>query len=122
MTLTVMKKSFQKYKPRLNKFRDYKYFQSNDFRGELLSDLLKSNTEISDEGFTELFETCNKHLNYHATCEQKYVRGNHLLFINKSLSTKNREKNKSIKEQRKLSIQNKELGITYKIDEKRLSQ
>ena len=103
MTLTVMKKSFQKYKPRLNKFRDYRYFQNNAFREDLLSDLLKLNTEISDEGFTELFETCNKHLNYHTTCEQKYVRGNHLLFMNKSLSKKkirkriNRSKNKENK-------------------------
>ena len=86
MTLTVMKKSFQKYKPRIIKFRDYRDFQNNAVREDLLSELLNFNIEISDEGFTKFFETCNKHLNYHAPCKQKYVRGNHLPFMNKILS------------------------------------
>ena len=52
----------------------------------MLSELLNFNIEINDEGFTDFFETCNKHLNYHAPSKQKYVRGNHLPFMNKSLS------------------------------------
>ena len=86
MTLTVMKKSFQKYKPRIIKFRDYRHFQNNPFREDLLSELLDFSIEINDEGFTEFFETCNKHLKYHAPCKQKYVPGNHLSFPNKILS------------------------------------
>ena len=54
MTLTVKKKSLQEYK--------LKHFQSNAFREDLLSELLNVNIEKSVEGFTEFFETCNKHL------------------------------------------------------------
>ena len=77
MTLTAMKKSSQKYRPRIIKFRDYRHFQNNAFREDLLSELVNFNIEISDEGFTEFL---------HAPCKQKYVRGNHLSFMNKSLS------------------------------------
>ena len=44
--LTVMKESFQKYKPRLIKFRDYRHFQNNDFREDLSSELLNINTAL----------------------------------------------------------------------------
>ena len=57
MTFTVMKKSFQKYKPRIIKFWDYRHFQNHAFREDLLSELLNFNIEISDEGFTEFIET-----------------------------------------------------------------
>ena len=40
-------------------FRDYRHFQNNAFREDLLSELLSFNIKISDEGFTEIFETCN---------------------------------------------------------------
>ena len=54
----------------------------------MLSVLLNFNFEINDEDFTEFFETCNKQLDYHALCKQKYARGNHLPFMHKSLSKK----------------------------------
>ena len=105
MTLTVMKKYFQKYKPRIINFPDYRYFQNNVFREDLLSELLNFNTEISDESFTEFFETCSKHLNYHASCKQKYVPGNHLSFMNKILlkeiMKRTRLRNKFLKDQNK---------------------
>ena len=72
MTHTVMKKYFQKYKPRIIKFPDYKHFQNNAFREDLLYELLYFNTEIIDEGFAEFFETSNKHLNCHTPCKWKY--------------------------------------------------
>ena len=71
---------------RITKFRGYRHFQNNVFREDLLSALLNHNIEISDERFTEFFETGNKHLNYHAPCKQKYARGNHLPLMNKSFS------------------------------------
>ena len=72
MTHTVMKKYFQKYKPRIIKFPDYKHFQNNAFREDLLCELLYFNTEIIDEDFAEFFETSNKHLNCHTPCKWKY--------------------------------------------------
>ena len=59
---------------RIIKFRGYRNFHNNAFREDLLSALLNHNIEISDERFTEFFETGNKHLNYHAPCKQKYAR------------------------------------------------
>ena len=73
MALTVMKKSFQKYKRRIIKFQDYKHFQNNAFREDLLCELLNFNIEMSDEGFTEIFETCSKHLHCHVPLKQKYA-------------------------------------------------
>ena len=61
MTLTVMKKSFQKHKQRIINFQRYKYFENNAFREELLSEILNFNFEISDKGFSEFFEACSKH-------------------------------------------------------------
>ena len=55
MTLSVMKKSFHKYKPRKRKFRDYRHFQNNAFREDLLFKLLNLNIKISEKGFTEFF-------------------------------------------------------------------
>ena len=71
MTHTVMKKYFQNYKSGIIKFPDYKHFQNNAFREDLLCELLYFNTEIIDEGFAEFFETCNKHLNCHTPCKWK---------------------------------------------------
>ena len=51
------------------------------------------------------FETCNKQLNYHALCKQKYTRGKYLPFMNKSLSKEimkgTRPKNKFLKDRNK---------------------
>ena len=66
MTLNAMKKSFQKDKPRIIKFWDYRHFQNNAFREDLLSEIFNFNIKTSDEGFTE---TSNKRLNYHAPCK-----------------------------------------------------
>ena len=95
----------------------------------MLSELLNFNIEINDEGFTDFFETCNKHLNYHAPSKQKYVRGNHLPFMNKSLSKeimkRTHLRNKFLKYRNKenksrYSKKKKLLCITCKKDEKRL--
>ena len=96
----------------------------------MLSELLNFNIEINDEGFTDFFETCNKHLNYHAPSKQKYVRGNHLPFMNKSLSKEIMKRthlgNKFLKYRNKENKsryskkKKKLLCITCKKDEKRL--
>ena len=49
MTLSVMSKSFQKYIPRKIKFRDYRHFQNNAFREDLLSELLNLSIEKNTE-------------------------------------------------------------------------
>ena len=49
MTHSVMSKSFQKYIPRKIKFRDYRHFQNNAFREDLLSELLNLSIEKNTE-------------------------------------------------------------------------
>ena len=51
------------------------------FREELLSDFLNVNIDENEERFS----ICRKILNYYAPCKEKYVPGNHLPFINKTL-------------------------------------
>ena len=40
------------------------------------------------EGFSNFLDICKKNVNRHAPSKQKYQRGNHLPFINKTLSKK----------------------------------
>ena len=87
----------------------------------MLSELLSFNIEMSDVDFTEFFETCNKLLNYHTPCKQKYVRGNHLPFMNKSLSKEIMKKKHALGinfekieiKKTKLGIQNKEATVYH---------
>ena len=66
------------------------------FREDLLSELLKVNTDENEEGFSNFPDICKKILNYHVPCEQKYTRENHLHlpFINKTFSKKIRNRNR----------------------------
>ena len=68
-TLSAIRKSFQKYKPRMLQFWDYIYFQNNAFIGNLLSEILNFNIEIKDKTFIEFFETCSKYWNYYTTLQ-----------------------------------------------------
>ena len=86
MTVTIMKASFQRLQPRIINYRDYRRFQNDVFREELLSELLNVNIGENEEGFSNFLDICKKNLNYHAPCKQKRARGNHLPFINKTLS------------------------------------
>ena len=52
------------------------------FREELLSDFLNVNIDENEERFS----ICRKIPNYYAPCKEKCARGNHLPFINKTLS------------------------------------
>ena len=47
MTLTVMKKSFLKYKPRITKFRNCKHFRNNASRDDLSFKLVNPNIKTS---------------------------------------------------------------------------
>ena len=75
MTLTVMKKSFKKFHPRLINYRSYKNFSNEAFRKCLLEKLSKEVFVNNDEG-----------LNQHAAQKINYVRGNQMPFMTKQLS------------------------------------
>ena len=52
MTVTIMKASFQRLQPRIINYRDYRRFQNDVFREELLSELLNVNIGENEEGFS----------------------------------------------------------------------
>ena len=71
MIVTVMKTSFQRLPPKIRHYRDYSNYDNNKFRVSLFNELSKLNIEA---------------INNHAPSMKKYVRGNHLPFMNKELS------------------------------------
>ena len=86
MTVTIRKASFQRLQPRIINYRDYRHFQNDVFRDELLSELLDVSIVENEEDFSNFLDICKKNVNYHAPCKQKHSRGNHLPFMNKTLS------------------------------------
>ena len=102
MILTVTKMTFQKLKPRVINYRDYKHFNNERFRDDLLSEISNSYLEFDNNSFDEFFNMCRSALNQHAPRKLKYVRGNHMPFINKTLSKeimkKTKLRNKLLKE------------------------
>ena len=75
LTFTVLKTYFHKAKPRIIKYRDYKYFDNNNFRDELIRELSSNNIQSDD---LDLLEK-------KATLKERYVKHNQDKFINKIL-------------------------------------
>ena len=88
MKVTIMKASFQRLQPTIINYKDYRRFQNDVFREEVLSELLDVSIGENEEDFSNFLDICKKNVNYHAPCKQKYVRGNHLTFMNKTFSKK----------------------------------
>ena len=99
MTITVLKTFFQKQSPTIVKYRDYKNFNVNLFRNQLLEQL----TNIGDDITYAKFETIFIHLlDFFAPMKTKYIRANNGSFMNKTLSkavmTRSRLRNKFLKD------------------------
>ena len=60
MTVTVMKTFFEKLQPREVNYRDYKYFENNRFRTDLLSQSGKANIEEKENGINSLLNACKR--------------------------------------------------------------
>ena len=86
MTLTVMKKNFRKFYPRLINYRSYKNFSNEPFRDCLLEKISKEIFENNDEGLQSFCDINLQVLNQHAPQKFKYVRGNQMSFLTKQLS------------------------------------
>ena len=99
LTITVMKAYFQKQAPVIITYRDYKYYNENMFRSELLEELYNINGGSID---CDTFENvCIGVLNRHAPMKKKYTRANNSPFMNKKLSkavmNRSRLRNKFLK-------------------------
>ena len=84
MIVTVMKTSFQRLPPKIMHYRDYSNYDNNMFCVSLFNELSKLKIEAIDlnKFITAYIDT----LNNHASSKKKYIRGNHLPFMNKELS------------------------------------
>ena len=81
-----MKTSYQKIEPRVINYRDYNSFPNEGSRESLLENLKEKLSENCDQSFSNFIDTCNNVLDKQLPKKKKYVRGNQLPFINKSLS------------------------------------
>ena len=86
MTLTVMRKSFKKFQPKIINYRSYKHFRNEAFRETLLKNLSQENFVNNDNGFQRFCSISLNSLEKHAPSKKKYTRGNHMPFFNKDLS------------------------------------
>ena len=86
MTLTVMKKSFKKFQPRIINYRSYKHFSNDTFRKDLIDKLSNEKFVITDDGLKRFCEISVNVLNKHAPRKNKYARANQMPFFTKEFS------------------------------------
>ena len=82
--VTVMKTSFERLTSEVRHYRDYSNYDNIIFRVSLINELSKLNTEAID--LNKFVTLCIDTLNNHALSQKRYIRGNHLQFLNKELS------------------------------------
>ena len=82
MFVTVLKTTFERLPPKIKNYRDYSNFDNGMFRACLFNDLSKQ--EVGN--LEKFIKVCINTLNNHASSKKKYIRANHLPFINKELS------------------------------------
>ena len=94
MTVSVMKTSIEKLMPKVIKYRDYKFFNNEIFRENLIKKLANKHNDSLFEFVSIAYQT----LNELAPSKQRFVRGNQSPFINKEYSkaimTRSRLRNK----------------------------
>ena len=85
MTLTVLKSSFAKQKPRVLNYRNYKFFNNTLFRDQVLNKLRNSNFRKSYKDLKHFKETCLSVVNRIAPLKSRFIRANQASFINKEI-------------------------------------
>ena len=92
MAVTVMKTTFEKLKPNIIRYRDYRKFSNNKFRENLISRLSTENTRVDYNGMEKFLQICIKTLDELAPQKKKYSRGKNMPFINKTIKNLYEEK------------------------------
>ena len=80
MTLTVMRKRFKQFQPRVIHYRSYKHFSNQYFRKYLLEKLSKEVLVNNDNGFQRFCDINITTLNEHAPSKERNARGNQMPF------------------------------------------
>ena len=94
MTVTVMKKTYERLKPRIVNYRDYKNFCNDTFRQILMEKLSTENINTNCSGFEKFLQICIDALKIFAPCKKKYSRGNNMPFMKKSLKKAHMKRNR----------------------------
>ena len=85
MTVTVMKTTFEKLKPNIIHYRDYRKLSNYKFRENLISRLSNENIRVDCNGMEKFLQICIKTLDELAPQKKKYSRGKNMPFINKTI-------------------------------------
>ena len=85
MTLTVVRKSLEKYQPKAINYRSYKKFSNEKYRVTLINDV-QENFINNDDGFQRFCRVSLDALNKHAPHKKKHAWRNQMPFFNKDLS------------------------------------
>ena len=85
MTLTALKSSFAKQKPRILNYCNYKFSSKTLFRNQVLNNLINSNLQISDKGLKHFKETSMSVVNTIAPLKSRFIRANQAPFMNKEI-------------------------------------
>ena len=94
MTVTVMKTTYVKLKPRIVNYRCHKNFCNDTFRQMFLEKLAAENINTNFNGFEKILQVCINTLDIFAPCKKKYARGNNMPFMNKSLTKANMKRSR----------------------------
>ena len=86
MTITVMKTTFQKLKPKLIYYRDYSMFSKDKFKEELLSKSSMQNISSTINGLENVLQIFIGVLDKLVPQKKKCNRGNNVPFMNKPLA------------------------------------
>ena len=86
MTVTVMRKTFKKMRPRVINYRSYRDFYNETFRVSLMNNLSNEIFVNNDDGLQKFGKTTMDTLNSFAPIKKEYARGNQMSFMTKNLS------------------------------------
>ena len=86
MTVTVLRKTLKKVRPRIINYRSFKHFSNEAFRGSFENNLSNEVYVNNDNGLERFCITAIDTLNKIVPIKKKYARGNQMPFMTKELS------------------------------------
>ena len=101
MIVAVLKIYLQKREAKVINYRDYQNFSNEDFRQQVLKNILKATQNGNIVSYESFLSICQRALDSRAPKKPKYVRSNYSPFINKTIlkaiTDRSRLRNKFLK-------------------------
>ena len=83
--VTVLKIYLQKREAKVINYRDYQNFSNEEFRQQVLKDILKATQNGNIVSYESFLSICQRAVDSRAPKKPKYVRSNYSPFINKTI-------------------------------------